>query len=142
MATLSRDLEEVTFLLSLSFLICMMGIIPTIPEEDCKDQIRPNKNALRRHKAPYLESVRVQCLGQEDPLTFLGIAWAWQLTPVFLPGESPWTEEPGQLQSRGSQSWTRLKQLSTHAHTIRKQHFIKCTHRPDHNLKAMPSSRA
>ena len=28
---------------------------------------------------------------------------AWQLTPVFLPGESPWTEEPGGLQSMGSQ---------------------------------------
>ena len=24
-------------------------------------------------------------------------------TPVFLPGESPWTEEPGELQSIGSQ---------------------------------------
>ena len=23
--------------------------------------------------------------------------------PVFLPGESPWTEEPGRLQSMGSQ---------------------------------------
>ena len=23
-------------------------------------------------------------------------------TPVFLPGESPWTEEPGRLQSTGS----------------------------------------
>ena len=27
----------------------------------------------------------------------------WQPTPVFLPGESPWTEEPGMLQSMGSQ---------------------------------------
>ena len=27
----------------------------------------------------------------------------WQLTLVFLPGESPWTEEPGGLQSMGSQ---------------------------------------
>ena len=27
---------------------------------------------------------------------------AWQPTPVFLPGESPWTEEPGGLQSMGS----------------------------------------
>ena len=26
-----------------------------------------------------------------------------QPTPVFLPGESPWTEEPGGLQSIGSQ---------------------------------------
>ena len=28
---------------------------------------------------------------------------AWQPIPVFLPGESPWTEEPGRLQSMGSQ---------------------------------------
>ena len=27
----------------------------------------------------------------------------WQPTPVFLPGESPWTEEPGGLQSAGLQ---------------------------------------
>ena len=27
----------------------------------------------------------------------------WQPTPVFLPGESPWTEEPGRLQSIGLQ---------------------------------------
>ena len=27
----------------------------------------------------------------------------WQPTPVFLPGESPWMEEPGGLQSSGSQ---------------------------------------
>ena len=34
------------------------------------------------------------------------IPWrrAWQTTPVFLPGESPWMEEPGWLQSMGSQS--------------------------------------
>ena len=34
------------------------------------------------------------------------IPWkrAWQPTPVFLPGESPWTEEPGRLQSMGSQT--------------------------------------
>ena len=33
------------------------------------------------------------------------IPWrrAWQFTPVFLPAESPWTEEPGRLQSMGSQ---------------------------------------
>ena len=27
----------------------------------------------------------------------------WQPTPVLLPGESPWTEEPGRLQLMGSQ---------------------------------------
>ena len=28
---------------------------------------------------------------------------AWQPTPVSLPGESPWTEEPGGLESTGLQ---------------------------------------
>ena len=41
---------------------------------------------------------------------------AWQPTPVFLPRESPWTEEPGGLQSVGSQrvghNW-----VTTHTHT-------------------------
>ena len=34
--------------------------------------------------------------------TWVGkISWrrTWQPTPVYLPGESPWTEEPGGLQS-------------------------------------------
>ena len=44
------------------------------------------------------------------------IPWrrAWQPTPVFLPGEFPWTEEPGGLQSIGWQNPTRLNQPSTH----------------------------
>ena len=33
----------------------------------------------------------------------------WQSTPVFLPGESPWTEESGGLQSVGSQSQIQLR---------------------------------
>ena len=42
------------------------------------------------------------------------IPWrkAWLPTPVFLPGESPRTEEPGGLQSMGSQSRARLKWLT------------------------------
>ena len=34
---------------------------------------------------------------------YTSFSWrrAWQLTPVLLPGESPWTEEPGGLQSMG-----------------------------------------
>ena len=43
----------------------------------------------------------VQSLGWEDALEE-----ALQSIPVFLPGESPWTEEPGGLQSMGSQSQT------------------------------------
>ena len=30
---------------------------------------------------------------------------AWLPTPVFLPGEFPWIEEPGVLQSIGLQCW-------------------------------------
>ena len=43
--------------------------------------------------------MKVQSLGQEDPLE----ERKWQPTPLFLPGESPWTEKPGGLQSIGSQ---------------------------------------
>ena len=45
----------------------------------------------------------VPSLGWEDPLKKRK---EQLLTPVFLPGKSPWTEEPGGLQSRGLQSWT------------------------------------
>ena len=47
---------------------------------------------------PAMQETWVQFLGQEDP-------WRrkWQTTPVFLPGESPWTEDPGRLQSMESQ---------------------------------------
>ena len=44
---------------------------------------------------PAMRETRVQSLGWEDSLEE-GMA-------VFLPGESPWTEEPGWLQSMGSQ---------------------------------------
>ena len=43
---------------------------------------------------------------EESTCIWVGkIPWrrAWQPTPVFLPGESPWTEEPGRLQSMGLQ---------------------------------------
>ena len=53
-----------------------------------------------------LQETQVGSLGQEDPLeksmaTHSSIL-AWRI---------PWTEKPGGLQSVGSQSWTRLKQL-------------------------------
>ena len=40
----------------------------------------------------------VTSLDREDPLEK-----KQQPTPVFLPWEIPWTEEPGRLQSMGSQ---------------------------------------
>ena len=52
---------------------------------------------------PAMQETWVQSLGWEDP-------WRreWQPTPVFLPGDSPWIEEPGGLQSMSSQSQTCL----------------------------------
>ena len=43
------------------------------------------------------------------------IPWkrAWQPTPLFLPEESPWTEEAGGLPSKGSKKLDMSKQLST-----------------------------
>ena len=45
------------------------------------------------------------------------IPWkrAWQPTPVFLPAESPWTEEPGGLQSM---VWAKTRTLSTEQNNI------------------------
>ena len=48
--------------------------------------------------SPAMRETWVQSLGWEDPLEE-GMA----TTPIFLPGESPWTEKPGGLQSMGSQ---------------------------------------
>ena len=41
------------------------------------------------------------------------ISWrrAWQPTPVFLPGEPPWTEEPGGLQSMGHKELDTIEKL-------------------------------
>ena len=39
----------------------------------------------------------------------------WQPTPVFLPGESPWTEEPGGLESMGSKE-SDMTEATEHTH--------------------------
>ena len=51
------------------------------------------------------------------------IPWwrAWQPTPAFLTGQSPWTEEPGGLQSLGSQRVGHDGVADTHTHT----HLLK-----------------
>ena len=55
------------------------------------------KGAQMLKNSPAIQETQVQSLVQKDP-------WRrkWQPTPVFLPGEIPWTEEPGGLQSMGS----------------------------------------
>ena len=47
------------------------------------------------------QETQVQSLGRKDPLG----GKEWQATPSFLPGESPWTEESGGLQTTGSKQW-------------------------------------
>ena len=37
----------------------------------------------------------------------------WQPTPVFLPGESPWTEEPGGLQFKGCKELDKTEVTNT-----------------------------
>ena len=56
-----------------------------------------NKVAQTIMNLPAMWETWVQSLSWQDALEE-GMA-----TPVFLPGESPWTEEPGGLQSMGLQ---------------------------------------
>ena len=59
--------------------------------------------AQRLKRLPEMWETRVQSLCQEDPLEKeMAIHFS------ILAGEIPWTEEPGRLQSMGSQSWTQL----------------------------------
>ena len=76
-----------------------MGSIPGLERSPGRGQGNPLQYSLGTSlvaqmvkNLPAVQETWVQSVGQEDP-------WrrAWQPTPVFLPGESPWTEEPGGL---------------------------------------------
>ena len=54
----------------------------------------------------------VQSLGWEDPMEEAG-----QRIPVFLPGESPWTEKPGGYSPWGCKELDMTEQISTAQHT-------------------------
>ena len=56
-----------------------------------------NKVGQMIMNSPAMQETWVQSLSWQDPLEE-GMA-----TPVFLPGESPWTQEPGGLRYMGSQ---------------------------------------
>ena len=49
---------------------------------------------------PAMRETWARSLDGEDPLV-------WQPTPVFLPGESSWTEKPGRLHSMELQTKSR-----------------------------------
>jgi len=59
---------------------------------------------LRWHsdKEPACRCRRCRRLGFDPWVRKIPWRRKWQLTPVFLPGESPWTEEFGRLQLMGS----------------------------------------
>ena len=63
-----------------------------------RDEIRASLVARMVKNPPAMREAWVQSLGAEDPLEEGMVP-----SPVFLPGKSPWTEEPGGLQSMGSQ---------------------------------------
>ena len=50
---------------------------------------------------------------------------AWKPTAVFLPGESPWTEEPGGLQSLGWQRAGHERSDSTHWQSLQHSSFYQ-----------------
>ena len=72
------------------------------------------------------QQLRLQCrISRLEP--WVGkIPWrrAWQPTPMFLPGESPWTEEPCGLRSMGSQR-DMTEPLSAHPKPHRIEHRFK-----------------
>ena len=74
----------------------------------------------KKYRLPMQETPEtlVQSLGrgdslEEDVVTHSSIC-AWKI---------PWTEEPGRLQSMGSQSQTRLSTQKTHTHTVEPHHL-------------------
>ena len=76
-----------------------LGRLESLWNEDTHSQPRASLVAHVIKNLLAMQETQVLSLGWEDPRRR-----AWQPTPVFLPGESPWTEEPGGLQSMGSQS--------------------------------------
>ena len=77
-------------------------------------------------KAPALLETWVQPLGWEDPWS-----GAWQPPPVFLPRESPWTEEQsGVAPVHGVAESDMTERLSTnsplHTHTLQRMHLKDC----------------
>ena len=58
---------------------------------------------VKKKSLPAMQETRVQSLGWEDPLEK-----EMATHSSILVWKIPWTEEPGGLQSMGSQSWTQL----------------------------------
>ena len=73
---------------------------------------------------------------------------AWQSTPVFLPGESPWTEEPGGYSPRGHKGsdTTELPTRPLSLSILSKEPYstpdVGLGFKPKQNIKGINSSMA
>ena len=61
----------------------------------------------------------VRSLGQEDPLEEKVVTYS-----SILAGKTPWAEEPGRLQSIGSQRWVMTEGLSTQSESLAFNHTV------------------
>ena len=77
-------------------------------------------------KNPSASAEDIKDMGLIPGLRMIPWRRAWQPMPWRI----PWTEEPGGLQSMGSQSQIGLKQLSTHTYLFRMQPGLAFSHRP------------
>ena len=68
---------------------------------------------------PETQEMQVRSLGQKDPLEK-----EMATHPSILAWRIPWTEEPGGLQSMGSQSQTQLGDRHSHDHITRAGELI------------------
>ena len=79
---------------------------PTACDCDLAPRLLLNIDNVKSWDSLVVQTVKKLPAVSENWVLSLGgtIPWrrAWQPTPVFLPGESPWTEEPVGLQSMGS----------------------------------------
>ena len=79
-----------------------------------------------------MQEIRVRSLGWEDPLEKGTAAYysilAWRI---------PWTEEPGGLQSMGSQSQTQLSDHHCHFHTYENEDLHTHTYRSSSSLTSI-----
>ena len=74
-----------------------MKLIAGLKSSYRKERVDLLQNKRETVELRFWEILSSSSMGWKDP-------WkAWQPTPVFLAGESPWTEEPGGLQYIGSQ---------------------------------------
>ena len=79
---------------------------PTACDCDLAPRILFNIDSVKLWASLVVQTVKKLPAVRENWVLSLGgkIPWrrGWQPSPVYLPGESPQTEEPGRLQSMGS----------------------------------------